>query len=232
MRSLCSVLLILISSANISQIGVAKPAQRIVSHRGPLVLDGLVKRLEKDGEDPNSIGLKITLLLTFKNLGAKPIIVYRNNLWLGGKFLARTMEDAHAYKFIHDSSVWPPNWGRQSQDKLRKALDQLRPPVDLTLILQPGESWQYETVTYLAIDKKYGPTAHGRPWDEIRTSSSVWLLVMFEMWPVNAEPKRDPDHPEFGLMLRERWKSAGELWLDYLTSQPIALDFNELKAAQ
>lgn len=231
MHKFLTVLLILINSGSITQIGFAKVHQRSLYKSGSLVLEGQVKSLEKDSEDSHFFNVKATLLLTFKNVGRKPVILYRHNLWLGGIRLSRTVEDARAYKFIHDSSAWPSNWGSQSQLKLRKALDQPSPPADLTLILQPGESWQYETDTSLSIDKKEGPTAHGRTWEEIRSASPIWLLVTFEMWPINAEPKLNPDNPEFGLALRKRWESSGELWLDYLTSQPIALDFNELKTA-
>ena len=232
MKRLFSVILILISYTSISPMGFAKKTQRSPDKSGPLILAGLVKKLEKLSEDSRSIGLKASLLLTFKNTGTKPIIIYRDNLWLGGVWLSRTMENARAHKSIYDGSAWPSNWGRQSQTKLRKALDQPTPPPNFTLILQPGELWQYESAAYLDIYKKEGPETRGRPWDEIRSLSPVWLFVMFEMWPVNAEPKLDPDNPEFGLTLRKRWENSGELWLDYLTSQPIAIDFNELKKTE
>jgi hypothetical protein len=232
MKMLFSVLLILLTSGNVSTIAFGRTVQRLLYNSGPLILEGHVKKLEKDSEDSHFFTLKATLILTFKNVGTKPLIIYRNDLWLGGIHLSRTIEDARAYKFIYDSAMWPSNWGRESQYKLRKVLDQPRPPADVTLILQPGELWQYETVTHLGIDKKESPAAHGHTWDEIRNSSPVWLFVLFEMWPVNAEPRLDPDNPEFGLMLRDRWKDSGELWLDYLTSQPIAFDFKELRQTQ
>jgi hypothetical protein len=229
MKMLFSVLLILLASGSVSTITLGRTVQRLLYNPRPLILEGHVKKLEKDSEDSHFFTLKATLILTFKNVGSKPLIIYRNDLWLGGIRLSRTIEDAGAYKFIYDSSAWPSNWGRESQYKLRKVLDQPRPPADVTLILQPGELWQYETVTHLGIDKKEGPSAHGLTWDEIKISPRVWLFVTFEMWPVNAEPRLDPDNPAFGLMLRDRWKGSGELWLDYLTSQPIAFDLNDLQ---
>jgi hypothetical protein len=229
MKKSVLVILFLVTSGGISYHRPAHAVQRTLYNPGPLILEGKVKRLENDSEGSRSIGLKATLLLTFKNIGTKPIIMYRHDLWLGGVFLSRSVEEARAYRFILDSSAWPSVWGRDSREKLHRALDQQDPPADLTLTLQPGESWQYEKVTHFGIDKKESPEAQGLPWNEIRSLSPVWLFVMFEMWPVNAEPRVDPDNPRFGLMLRKRWKTSGELWLDYLTSQPIRLD---LKAIQ
>jgi hypothetical protein len=219
----------LLTSAGISYPGVTNAAQRTLYNSGPLNLEGRVKRLEIGSEDSRSISFKATLLLTFKNMGTKPIIIYRHDLWLGGIFLSRSIDEARAYRFILDSSAWPSVRGRDSRDKLRKALDQQDPPANLTLTLQPGESWQYEKVAHFGIDKKEGPEAQGLPWNKIRSLSPVWLFVMFEMWPVNAEPEVDPDNPRFGLMLRKRWKTSGELWLDYLTSQPIRVDWNTIQ---
>ena len=126
------------------------------------------------------------------------------------------------------SSAWPSNWVQEAR-RLRKILNRPDPPPDLTLVLQPGEAWRFEKVTYLGIDKKDGPTVHGILWDEMKDLSPVWLFVTFQMWPVIVELY---DDKRFGEMLRKRWRRSGELWLDYLTSEPIALDFNNMKVAQ
>lgn len=232
MKKLFLVLLIITICGSFAARGTSRVAQRVPSNPNPLILEGQVKTLEKSRDDSRSISFKVTLLLTFKNVGAEPIVMYRHNLWLGGVRLSRTIEDAGTYNFIYRSSAWPANWGRKSGNKLRTTLNQPTPPPDRFLVLQPGQSWQQETDTMLELGKKEGPETQGLTWDEIRSSSPVWLFVTFEMWPVNAEPNLDRDNPRFGLMLRKRWKSFGELWLHNLTSQPIVLDFNSMKDAQ
>lgn len=227
MIKLISTLLIIVIVGSNWLITPAIAVQRDrVFGTGPLILEGQVTKLEKDGEDSDSIGFRASILLTFKNVGTKPVIIYRHNLWLGAISLSRTIDDAHANRFLLDKSAWPSIWGRNSRSNLYKALDQPSPPTDFTLVISPGQSWEYQTVATINIDQKDVPDGRSYTWDEIRNSSPVWLQVTLEMWPVNAEPKVDPDNPEFGMTLRRRWKRSGELWLNSLTSEPMLLDFS------
>lgn len=212
------------------QVVAARPAERrTVVGSFPLSLEGRVTKLEKVSEDAGSIGIGVHLALTFKNVGSRPIVIYRRDLWLGAISLSLTAEDAYAQKFLLDEAAWPSIWDEASRRKLYKALDQPSPPADLTLVIHPGQSWEYETDTVIGIAQKRRPGGRSLSWGEIRSHSTVWLQVTLEMWPVNAEPKVDPDRPVFGMRLRERWKSSAELWLDYLTSQPIRLELSDLQ---
>jgi hypothetical protein len=189
-----------------------------------LSLTGHVISVEKISEDASSVGFKVGLRLTFRNIGSNPIIIYRDSIWLGAALIARSSDDASAAKYLHRSSAWPSVWGKSSRVKLRQKLDQPIPPQDITKILKPGESYEYETGTHLGFEKKERYDGTSKAWDEIKLASPVWIQVTLEMWPINAEPKVNPENPEFGKELRERWKDSGELWLDYLTSQPMKLD--------
>jgi len=196
----------------------------------PLSLDGRVLKLEKLMEDASLIGFEAKLLLTFKNVGDKPIIIYNHKLWLGAVSLSCTVDDVYSYKFLLNDSAWPSVRGKKDRIELYNSLDQPTPPSNLTLILRPGLSWEYETVAILSIYKNGRPDGSGKSWDEIKKNSPLWLQVTLEMWPVNAEPKMNPNSPEFGLELRNRWKNFGNLWLDYLLSQPIKIDFGNLRS--
>lgn len=218
-----ALMVLLICSTWLTAPGVMTQRKRVWGG-DKLRLYGFVDRLERD-DDPQSIGITGNLQLTFKNVGNKTLIIYTHDLWLGAVSLARTVEEARANTLLLDRSAWPSVWSQQSRKRLFNDLNKDFPPHELTRVLQPGESWSYRTAVNLAIDKTRHPGTTGRTWDEIKNSSPVWLQVMVEMWPVNVEPTLDPDNPAFGLMLRERWKTTGELWLDYLTSEPIAIDF-------
>lgn len=207
---------------------MASPLTMAIKQRSiennPLKFTGRVLGVEKISEDAGSIGFKVRLHLTFGNVGRDPIIIYRYNLWVGATLIAQSLDDALAAKYLHRSSAWPSVWGKASRAALRQKLNQPIPPEDITQIVKPSESYEYDTIAYLGFDKKQKYDGTGKAWAEIKQASPVWLQVTLEMWPVNAELKVNRENPEFGKELRRRWKNAGYLWLDYLTSEPMKLD--------
>jgi hypothetical protein len=188
-------------------------------------LRGSVASIRLVREDNHSITFDVKLNLEFINTSETGVIILQRGFWLGATTLARSPEDAAAHKYLYSSSHWPsvdtsPEWG-----KLRQRLDQPSPPTDLTRVLVPGASLPYETGATLYIEKPGSFDKTSQSWNTIKQASPVWLQVTLEMWPVNLEPKVDPDNSEFGKMLQRRWQQFGALPVGYLTSEPMRLKF-------
>jgi hypothetical protein len=179
-------------------------------------------------EDNHGIEFHLKLSLELFNSSSRPVIILQRKPWLGSITLARSCEDAAAYKYLYLSSAWPSVYrgGKDSEwQDLQQHLDQKNPPSDLTRTLRPQESFSYETDAVLYIEKRGNFDKTSQPWDVIRRSSTVWLQVSLEIWPVNVEPKVNPNNPEFGRMLQQRWRQFGQLQLEPLTSEPMQLSF-------
>lgn len=221
--------LMLVQGVNMTAQSLVVPAIKPGAEEAKLSLSGKVLSVERLEEASDSISYKVNLSLTFRNQGRSAIILCEKNLWLGAASLARSAEDAGAYKFFYDRSLWPSVWPAVSRAKLRDSFDKPAPPNDIFLILNPEKEWELQSAVYLEFEKKKSGSAKNAGWEEIREISPMLLQVTFGMWPVNVEPSLTPDDPQFGRKLRERWKTVGYLWLDDLTSEPIELD---LKKAQ
>ena len=191
----------------------------------PLRVQGQVVKVELSREDARSIVFNLRLRLELVNAGDRPIILLRHPIWLGALTLARSEEDARAYKYFYQSSAWPSVSGGPEWKALRQRLDQQNPPAELTRAVNPGTAFQYETDTVLYIEKQGNFDKTSQPWDAIRLASPVWLQVSLEIWPVNVEPKVDPNNLEFGRMLQQRWCQFGHLQIERVTSEPIQLNF-------
>lgn len=191
----------------------------------PLRVQGQVVKVELSREDSHSIVFNLRLRLKVVNAGDRPIILLRHPIWLGALTLARSQEDARAYKYIYQSSAWPSVSGGPEWKALRQRLDQESPPAELTQAVSPGSAFQYETDTVLYVEKRGNFDKTSQSWDAIRLASPVWLQVSLEIWPVNVEPKVDPNNLEFGRMLQQRWRQFGQLQIERVTSEPIQLKF-------
>jgi len=193
----------------------------------PLRVQGQVVKIELSREDAHSIVFNLRLRLELVNAGDRPIILLRHPIWLGALTLSRSPEDARAYKYIYQSSAWPSVSNGPEWKALRQSLDQRNPPAELTQVVSPGNSFQYETDTVLYIEKGGNFDKTSQPWDAIRLASPVSLRVSLEIWPVNVEPKVDPSNLEFGRMLQQRWRQFGQLQIERITSEPIQLNFRK-----
>ena len=67
-----SLLLLILLAFGGARLGFAGVLQRITFDRGTLILEGQVKRVEKDSEDSHFFTIKATLTLSFRNVGTKP----------------------------------------------------------------------------------------------------------------------------------------------------------------
>lgn len=189
-----------------------------------LSLRGRVSDVKLVRENDDSIVFDVTLNLEFTNNSDKPVITLHREFWIGAKTLARSPEDAAAYKYLYASSHWPsisasPEWGG-----LRQRLDQPSPPPDLMSVLAAGETLPYKARVTLYVEKAGSFDKTSQKWDTIKQASPVWLQVTLEMWPINIEPRVDPENPAFGKMLQQRWQQYGELQIDRLTSESMNLD--------
>lgn len=199
----------------------------------PLRLTGEVLEVKLDEEEETSIEFSFKVRLKFTNEGEEPVILLSeeaNKPWMGGVRLSRSREDAAAGRFLFDRSAWPSNYRTGDPDRkwerLTESLDMPFPPSDLTRVIPPGGSWDYEKESRLYITKEPGSTSGNATWEEIRRASPLWLTVTFEMWPTNVEPDLDYENA-FGKRLRRSWKSYGTLWLDNLKSEPLELRLPE-----
>lgn len=190
----------------------------------PLRVQGQVVKVELSREDAHSIVFNLRLRLELLNVGDRPIILVRHPIWLGALTLARSQEDARAHKYMYQSSAWPSVSGGPEWKALRQRLDQPKPPPELTKAVTPSNAFQYETDTVLYIEKRGNFDKTSQPWDAIRLASPVWLQVSLEIWPVNIEPKVDPNNLEFGTMLQQRWRQFGQLQIERVTSEPMQLN--------
>lgn len=215
--------IVLLLANHVNPLG-ARVGQRGVAPRPPLKLSGEVLTVEKISEDAANVGFKVQLRLTISNGGNEAIIIYRDKPWVGAVEIAGSLSEASSNKYLHRASAWPNAWGISSRQALHKKLDKPKPPADITLVLHPGESWKYEAAAYIGFEKKDSYDGKRKAWSEIKRHNPLWLQVTIEMWPVNAEPGLTMRNPKWGKELRKRWKAEGNLWLDYLTSEPIKLE--------
>lgn len=195
------------------------------SRRKSLSLRGRIADIRLVEENNHSVRFKLNLALEFVNNSHKGIILLRQDYWLGAETLAISPEAAAEHKFIYSSSHWPSVYSAPNWIELRKKLDKPSPPTDLTRIIAPGESFAYETEAMLYIQKRGSSNKTNQIWEEIKLLSPTWLQVTLETWAVNIEPRVDPQNPQFGKELQQRWKQFGELYLERLASEPMPLAF-------
>lgn len=191
----------------------------------PLSLRGRVVGIRLVEENNHSVRFKVNLTLEFVNNSNKGVILLRQDYWLGAETLAISPESAAAHRLIYSSSHWPSVYSTPKWAELRKQLNKPSPPADLTRTLAPGESLVYETETMLYIQKAGSSNKTNQIWEEIKLLSPAWFQVALETWAVNIEPRVDPQNPQLGKKLQQRWKQFGELYLERLTSEPMPLSF-------
>lgn len=90
-------------------------------------------------------------------------------------------------------------------------------PQDLVSLDQLGSIKTYEPDGSYRQDSK--------PFAEIIKYQQLWLRVVYEIFPINVEPKVDGKY-RFGKKLRNRWRQFGDLWLDNVPSEPIPINLH------
>jgi hypothetical protein len=115
---------------------------------------------------------------------------------------------------------------------MAKRLDQPIPPSDLTHVLQPKESWVWQTTAFLRFYAKTMSSVysgHDLAWEVIgKITTPLWMRLDYEVWSLNLQ------RADKGLRkrLQQRWKDVGLLNIEpSLTTEPIELKLNKSNAA-
>jgi hypothetical protein len=158
----------------------------------------------------------------FVNRSSTPVLLFvaKGYPLQGDYLLAGSKDDALHEKYLLINSAWPSS-DRPAWEETRRKLDQAIPPEDLIRVIKPAESWDFDTEAVLSIEIKGSFDKTNKPWSTIREVDPLWLQVNFLMWPNNLE--KNMPKPEFGRRLQQRWKDAGQLVLENITSQPIPM---------
>ena len=175
-------------------------------------------------EDRGMISWELKLKLKIVNEGTKSAILLRQDLQIGSVMLAENAQCATGGDYIYKRAAWPSVYTGPEWERWRKQVDSAEPKSSHTWILIPGQSMSFDARTVLNIEKGGNFDRTNKRWEEIRNNTRC-LQVQIKPWPVNLEPNHDPQKPEFGEALRDRWRSFGELQLSILTSEPIPLTF-------
>lgn len=191
-----------------------------------LRLRGWVAELCIVQEDNYWIFFNAKLKLKIINEGVDPALLLRQEFVLGAEKLSRTREEAVLGKYLYHSYHWPsvsraPEWA-----SWRRRLDTASPDPGLIHFMAAGNELEFEKNVTLPIVKHPKGDGSQKSWDEIKTTSPLWLYVVVETWPANLEPNRESQEIAFGNKLRTRWRPLGDLWLTKLTSEPIAIDLS------
>lgn len=113
-----------------------------------LVLRGKVLNVRTDWSQKGYVDLLLDLSLDFSNDGSAPVIFMRpwfeKDYWHGDSLIATTLQNAQTHQYYFSTGAWESISGDDSYRRLAHALDQPRPPEQLTMILKPGMSWNCE----------------------------------------------------------------------------------------
>lgn len=222
---LFSILLLSLSTSGVARISNDGAGLKSKTQTSPVYLRGRIVKVRLARQDVHSIVFKLELNLQLVNVSTSPVILLKRLYWLGATTIAGSSEEAKAHKYMYASGGWPSVSGGSEWGELRQRLNQENPPSALTRTLALGESLQYETEATLYNEKAGSVDKTSLPWEVIREASPAWLQVSIEVWPINVEPKVDPENLEFGKTLQNRWQQFGKLQLERLTSEPMQLSF-------
>jgi hypothetical protein len=206
------------------------------------VLLGKVQEIKSVSSDPNYVDLEIAVDIEFINKGATPVILLKPQKELEAEIFWPGATSLSLAKFLAEregcnSAIWvQEHWPSVSTAlefrEIVKRLDLPSPPPDLTLILQPKESWVWKTTTFL---KFYAKTmssvfsGHDLPWDVIgKICTPLWMRLEYDVWSLNLQ------RADKGLKkrLQERWKGVGLLNIEpSLKTEPIELNLSNVSAA-
>jgi hypothetical protein len=217
-----------------------------VKANGELALTGKVHSIEiEDKED--SVLVSVRLVMSLKAVGDKPILLWKQihpDPILSGAFLcinAKILGSVAAEKeekILHYSNCALPSIQRTPawQDIMNK-LDNKIPPLDHVQIINRGEhfdfnaDWKFIFLKKKALNSNDPLWGRGSDydviWDEIKDARNLSLRLTYRTWSFELERGCDnPNKRKFGKKLQKRWKAYGNLWLDDITSEPIALRLN------
>ena len=215
-------------------------AQRDVGEA--LALRGKVRDIKFVSNDPNYVDLEIAVDIEFVNTGAKPIIFLKPQteheaeiFWPGA--ISLSLAKFLAERGGCNSAIWvqahlPSISTAPEFREMAKRLDQPSPPPDLTRVLQPKESWVWQTTAFLRFYAKTMSSVysgHDLAWEVIgKITTPLWMRLDYEVWSLNLQ------RADKGLRdrLRKRWKDVGLLNIQpSLITEPIELRLNNTSTA-
>jgi hypothetical protein len=196
-----------------------------------LRINGVVSSLQRvDGE--HAVSVYADLTLTAKNVGQGNLILLRARPWSDAENLYASPGKPRVYNLSHGRSV---ERGRKDRkwENLQAALDQPIRPDDLTIVLKPGESIQWQSSISLQIPLKASAQYAGgdRPdresWDVVKKACPCWLTLDVDLWPLNLEPGTSEAFP-LGKRLSKQWAHEGTLLIGTRETELIKIDLEAM----
>ena len=157
-------------------------------------------RDEKYVVENNSPMWRWNLILTYKNVGPKPILLYKKSSLIYRSMISRSLKAASRGRYEQDRSSH-----FLSVDSLRAAGMLDRPPEEADFVtLKPGDSY--------TVEADYGM----KPTDAVHTGrrsqrGERFIQVRVATWYFYADPEE----------YRRKWHDKGYLWSQNVTSQPM-----------
>lgn len=207
-----------------------------------LVVRGKVTKISLLPHAPHYVGFEVALNLEFVNTGTTPIIFLRPNekskwaqiFWLGSASLWLTESQAkHSWE---RSAIWSLG-GLPANDitspifrEMVGQLDQSIPPPELTQVLQPKETWTWQTECILRFNEKtedYGSSSD-LGWEVIgKIGTPLWMRLTYVVWPNNLLRAEK----NLKRKLQARWKNIGVLNINEdVMTEPIEVKLDEVAA--
>ena len=177
-----------------------KPLFTRSEHTAPLlVLETGIKDERHEVEEGLAM-LRWNLTLTYKNLGAESILLYKKSSLIYRSMVSKSLKAASKAQYEEDTSSHfiSANSMRAAgfQDGVPDAAD--------FVTLKPGETY--------SIQSEYGVQRRGISSDGGGlTPGQYFLEVRVATWYYFVDPKE----------YREKWRSAGYLWSENMKSQPM-----------
>lgn len=205
-----------------------------------LALTGVVKEIAAQEIYPNSksaffiVYIKANLKLT--NNSHLPIIFLQSHPFVKNAEILKSEQNAEILlaenlnERISSSSMMT----RDEWKNLKASLDKSAPPKEITRVIAPKESIEFEGFIRLNIPKfeDQQPTAFKKisTLDFIQKQSPALLKIECETWYTLSliEKSTDKKKADFADKLRKKWKDIGYLWTDEIKAEPILIDFNSL----
>lgn len=190
-----------------------------------LQVKGTILSGEITEQESGDIKLTLNLSLDFTNSGKQPVLLIKRK---PGIVEEKIIADASAaaQKCLFKQETYPSIDRSKEWQFLKTSVDTPSPSSDAIKTLAPNETWTLVTSDWFYIAANGNDYDSNKSWDVIRATSPLWVQVTFETWPKNIEQGPERDERQFGIRLRNRWKSFGDLLLGSVTSEPIPLNIS------
>ena len=214
-------LLLILSLAGLAQ---SPPDKRLKN----LILQTKVSTVTAQQNDPNFVDFDVEVENTFTNKGEEPIIILQpynekttEPLWFAGISLSTKDNDITGEYPIYSSGALPSVCGCKLE--LDDKLNRQTPPLELTRILNKGETWVWKDAIYFRLQAK-GDNYYGN-WESVsRLKTRITAYISYSMFPGNSK---------IGEKIKKRWENFGILFLSethsIITSEPFEIDLKNIE---